>query len=88
MNMADTNAYEFKIKGVFGNVDPKYVPVLDADGSVTGFQLPDGRLVQLVAALEVISADETKAEYVTSEAGMTDLGFDVLEYDGLVFNKE
>jgi len=86
--MADTNAYEFKIKGVFGNVDPSYQPVFDADGNTTGFKLPDGRLVQLVAALEVISADETKAEYVTSEAGMSDLGFDVLEYDYLQFDPE
>jgi hypothetical protein len=45
-------------------------------------------MAQLVMALEVVSADGTKAEYVTKEEEMEKLGFDILEYESLTFNKE
>ena len=86
--MSEENAYEFKIKGYFGNISSSNIEVADAPGNVVGFLLPDGRTAQLVMALEIISADGTKAEYITKESEMTDIGFDVLEYDYLVFEKE
>lgn len=84
----EENAYEFTIRGCFGNVSQKNIEIVDASGNVVGFQLPDGRMAQLVMALEVVSADGTKAEYVTKEEEMEKLGFDILEYASLTFNKE
>ncbi len=82
--------YNFVIKGWFHDVSENLEKVYDYDGNVTGFKLQDGRVVQLVMALEVI--DETKEKpvvnYVTSEKDMTNLGLDFLEYDKLEFIEE
>ncbi len=44
--------------------------------------------VQLVMALEVMSADGEKFEYVTEESKMDELGLAGLDYISLTFNKE
>lgn len=82
------SAYSFEIHGEFGDIDRKLVEVVDHAGNVTGFLLPDGRSVQLVMALEVISADGEKLEYITKEEEMSNLGLSLLNYDSLTFTKE
>ena len=78
-------AYSFEIHGEFGDAESKLVELVDHAGNVTGFILPDGRSVQLVMALEVISSD---VEYVTKEVDMEKLGLSLLNYDSLTFTKE
>ena len=80
--------YSFEIRGEFMEVDSKLVEIVDHGGLVTGFLLPDGRSVQLVMALEVMSADGEKFEYVTTESKMDELGLAGLDYISLTFNKE
>ena len=46
--------YPFTVSGGFDVAD-SHEPVEDAMGSVVSFDLPDGRRVQLVAALEVVT---------------------------------
>lgn len=81
------NSYGFTIYGKFDNIDTKLVPITDHDGITTGFLLPDGRSVNLVMALEVISPEGDKIDYVTKESEMTSLGFELLDYDLLTFTK-
>ena len=58
---------------------------LAADGSVYGFKLPDGRVVQLVVALEV--EDKNGYTYVTSEKEFEKLGFESLDYGRMDFTE-
>ena len=74
--------YLFTLTGgwtVVGNMKEE----LAADGSVYGFKLPDGRVVQLVVALEV--EDKKGYTYVTSEKEFEKLGFESLDYDRMDF---
>lgn len=80
--------YSFEIRGEFMDVDTKLIEIVDHGGLVTGFLLPDGRSVQLVMALEVMSADGEKFEYVTEESKMDELGLAGLDYISLTFNKD
>ena len=54
---------------------------------MVGFQLPDGRLAQLVIALEVVDSKTDSYKYITSEKQMERLGFSCLDYDRLVFEE-
>jgi len=81
-------AYNFTIKGQFGEVDHKLVEVVDDVGNVVGFHLPDGRMVQLVMALEVVNLEGDKFEYITEEKEMENLGLSLLNYDNMTFTEE
>jgi hypothetical protein len=83
-NGFDEKPFRFKATGGF-SVASENQKELAHNGEVRGFLLPDGRQVQLVVALEVISADGDDIEYVTSEDEMGKLGMRCLDYDELVF---
>jgi len=78
-------AYNFKIKGQFNEVDRKLVEITDHASNIVAFLLPDGRTVQLVMALEVLSPEGDKISYVTNESEMVELGFNLLDYESLNF---
>lgn len=77
-------AYGFTIKGSFDEVT-RLPEVVDHAGNVTGFLLPDGRTVQLIATLEVCSPSGDSFEYFTKTADMEKLGFSMLDYSALTF---
>jgi hypothetical protein len=77
--------YLFTLTGgwtIVGNMKEQ----LSCDGSVYGFKLPDGRVVQLVVALEVEDKNGDYT-YVTSEKEMEKLGFESLDYDRMDFTE-
>lgn len=75
--------HEFSVTGKF-DIKGNLKPVLDSVGTIVGFQLPGGREVRLVVALEVEDKNG-KMHYVTSEAQMGRLGFSNLHYEDLDF---
>jgi hypothetical protein len=79
-------SYNFTIKGVFHDIDPKLVEIASYNGEVTGFLMPDGRTVQLVMSLEVISSDGEKFDYVPKTEDMEKLGLCNLDYFSLTFS--
>lgn len=74
----------FKVTGGFERQD-NLKPELDASEAIVGYQLPDGRLIRLVIALEIESKDGGSYEYVTSEQEMEKLGLGLLSYDDISF---
>lgn len=76
--------HEFAVTGNF-DVEGKFKPVPNGDGTISGFQLPDGRTVRLILGLEVEDKNG-KIRYVTSERQMERLGFSELYYDNLHFH--
>lgn len=68
-------------------INSDLIPVYDAFNQVVGFQLPDGRLAQLVIALEIVDEKTDSFKYITSEKQMERLGFCCLDYDRLVFEE-
>lgn len=69
------------------DIDGKLKPQHDASGNVVGFKLSDGRIVQLVIALEVWDKKTDSYQYVTSENQMEKLGFYGLDYGRLDFQQ-
>lgn len=77
--MTQEKHYLFEVSGgwtVVGDLKPSY----DAVGNICGIELPDGRMVRLIVALEV-EDENGEYKYVTSEKEMEDLGFESLDYN-------
>ena len=77
--MAQEKHYLFEVSGgwaVVGDLKPSY----DAVGNICGLELPDGRMVRLIVALEV---EDKNGDYecITSEKEMSELGFESLDYN-------
>lgn len=53
----------------------------DSEGEVVGFETPDGRILRLVAAIEVQTGDDFS--YVASDTEMADLGLLCFDYHEL-----
>lgn len=81
-----TKVYKFKATGGF-DINKKFREIPSCSGDVCGFELPDGRVVQIVIALEVASKDGNSYKYITSEKTMAELGFEGLDYDKLIFEE-
>jgi hypothetical protein len=78
--------FKFDVTGTF-SIQNEFEQVLSQMGETTGFKLPNGKTVQLVVALEVVSENEESFEYITSEEKMDALGFRCLDYIALTFTK-
>ena len=78
--------FKFDVTGTF-SIQKEFEQMLSQMGEITGFKLPNGKIVQLVVALEVMSEDENSFEYITSEEKMDALGFRCLDYIALTFTK-
>ena len=79
MKKTKEKTYLFAVTGgwtIVGNMKEQ----LAADGSVCGFKLPDGRVVQLVVALEVEDKNGDYT-YVVGDKEMEKLGFESLDYE-------
>jgi len=76
--------YSFTATGSW-SIQKQLKPFFGSLNNVIGFELPDGRSVRLVIALEVENKQTGDMQYVTSEREMDDLGFYALEYDRLDF---
>jgi hypothetical protein len=73
----DDDEYEFTVSGgMYVTRDAE--PQLDVDGNICAFDLPDGRRVTLIVALEVET--EGGFEYVTDQDKMAALGFPLVDY--------
>jgi len=80
-----TKRYGFDVIGGF-SVRNELEPDYTYYGNINGFKLPDGRIIRLVAALEIESVDGASYEYVTSEKEMAELGMEGLDYAKLEFD--
>ena len=86
--------FKFDVTGTF-SIQNEFEQILSQmpmrtmgkEGEITGFKLPNGKIVQLVVALEVMSENEESFEYITSEEKMDALGFRCLDYIALTFTK-
>ena len=72
----------FEATGAF-DIDANLKPVCNGLGEICEYELPDGRIVRLVIALEIES--KGSCTYITSETEMDELGFSDLNYDQLNF---
>ena len=82
----ETNSHQFTVTGGF-EVDASLKPIRDCLGDIVGFKRPDGKTVKLVVSLEVMSPDELKVNYRTTESAMEKLGFSCLDYTDLTFSE-
>jgi len=48
--------------------------------TIIGFELPDGRKVKLIVGLQLENEVNGDYDHITSEKGMQDLGFGLLDY--------
>lgn len=82
--MTQEKNYLFEVSGgwtVVGDLKPEF----DCCGNICALNLPDGRVVRLVVALEIEDQKNNKFKYVTSEKEMEKLGFESLDYNKLDF---
>jgi len=75
--------YKFEVTGGFlvGEKMAKMTEYHAHDGRVIGFQLPDGRIVRLIVALEIENENDGTFKYASSQNEMEELGFGCLDYD-------
>jgi len=78
--------YNFNVSGGF-DISDKFEEVLSCTGEVYAFKLPDGRSVKLSVALEVESKNGRSFKYIISEAEMSKLGFECLDYTDSSFEE-
>lgn len=72
--------YKFRVEGGFTVDVPKEIVNDNPHCGITEFELPDGRFVRLIVALEIHDPKTDTMEYVTAERRMSTLGFTELEY--------
>jgi hypothetical protein len=77
---AEAAGFDERTFAVSGRIDVSRdaEPELDHTGSICAFYLPDGRRVRLAVALEV--EDVGGIEYITDQAEMETLGFQLIDY--------
>lgn len=76
----------FSISGTL-EVAPDLIARADWEGTICGYQLPDGRTVRLAMALEIESTDG-EFSYVNSDVDMARCGFTCLDYEKISFIQE
>ena len=76
-----TKRYAFQIRGFF-NVNADCIPLPAEDGDIVAFRLPNGRVVELVAALQF-----EDGEQISYSTEMEKIGFDLDEYDNPTFSE-
>ena len=76
----------FEVKGGF-DISKKIKPFKGANGDIIGYILPDGRIVQLVVALEIEDLD-SNFKYIVNQDAMQSLGFENLDYSELTFDPQ
>ena len=80
----ETQNYKFELTGGF-SVDKNFTPELSYNGGIMSFALPDGRVVQLIVALEIEEANGRHHRQITSQHEMDELGFECLDYENVQF---